>query len=115
HWLLRGRRARELDGPGLVPALAARAVLDRPRGYRPGPLLGAPVLREDRPPMDRDTPPIPLPGRGAVIGLPRRVARWPDVAIVLATIALAFTMVRWADREYLRVQPPLTFLRPHTV
>lgn len=48
-------------------------------------------------------------------GLPRRVVLWRDVVILLATIALAVTTVRWADREHLRVEPPAKAQRRRTV
>lgn len=42
----------------------------------------------------------------------RRAMRWIDLIIFLATIAMADALVRWADREYLRVEPPSQRSRP---
>jgi hypothetical protein len=45
----------------------------------------------------------------------RRATSWTGTLVLLATLALAVVLVRWADREYLRVEAPNTAERLHTV
>jgi hypothetical protein len=46
-----------------------------------------------------------------MIGFPRGAVRWTDVMILVATIALACAILRWADRQFRRVEGPSRFLR----
>lgn len=42
-------------------------------------------------------------------GSPRRAPRWLDVVLIVATVAAAIVLVRWADQEYLRVETPFAY------
>lgn len=48
-------------------------------------------------------------------GAGQRAAGWPVVLIVLVTTVLAWILVRWADREYRRVERPVRVERRHSV
>jgi hypothetical protein len=48
-------------------------------------------------------------------GHPRRSDRWIAILVLLATIAMAVPLVQWADRQFLRVEPPPMVRRRRTV